>query len=111
MIIYIYLGLRTFKRWKSTMTRCILTTGRYVAEAKVALEAACSKNKVNGRYHNIEEARKAFAGFDFPEEWLHYSCLPSNSPASNEAYSWLKTFFLLVGDNAPNRNDKIQIPG
>ena len=108
--MFTIVGFRTIQDWKNDMKRAILLSGHYVAESKIALEKACRSKTIAARYSNIAEARKAFEGFDFPEEWLHYACIP-DSPASFEAYCWLFKFFTLVGDNAPNRNDKIQIPG
>ena len=43
-------------------------------------------------------------------EYLQWACVPDTAQ-SREAYLWLFNFFGLVGDNAPSREDKVQIPG
>ncbi|MBC7389218.1 MAG: hypothetical protein H7329_08420 [Opitutaceae bacterium] len=43
-------------------------------------------------------------------EFFQWACVPETD-VSREAYLWLYHFISLVGDSAPNRNDKIQLPG
>ena len=43
-------------------------------------------------------------------QMYQWACVPETD-VSREAYLWLFNFFSLVGDNSPNRNHKIQMPG
>ncbi len=62
-------------------------------------------------YRNIIEARKDLGRFqDISEEALHMACLPSGA-RYRQAYLWMSNFFSLIGDSAPNRDNKVQLPG
>ena len=66
---------------------------------------------VSSRYSNIAEARKALEPTGITEyQHLQWACVPDSS-ASREAYMWMTNFFGLVGELAPNRDNKVQLPG
>ena len=92
------------------MKKSICVAG-FAAEATAAFSRHCVQKGAQSRYLNIEDARKALVPIGIEdEEHFQWACVPDN-PASREAYMWLYNFFTLVGDHAPNRNDKIQLPG
>ena len=47
---------------------------------------------------------------DVDDSMLELACIP-DSPGSMQAYLWLKNFFSLLGDYAPDRDNKIELPG
>lgn len=102
---------RTWKHWKASLKNNIIITGT-VAEAHVAFSKHCIKlGATTAKYPNIAAARKALQPLGFhDEEYFQWACVPDN-PASREAYLWLFKFFTLIGENTPNRKDKIQLPG
>ena len=105
-------GFRTWNEWKAKIKKNIICSGHSL-EAKVA-SGHCPKTKVMTKFKNIYEAKKIIAkrgdGLKFSDEEIQLMCVPDN-PRSLEAYQWLANFFKLVGDYAPNRHDKIQLPG
>jgi hypothetical protein len=69
------------------------------------------KGALQERYNNIDEARKNLEPLGITdEEQLQWACVPDTAPA-REAYLWMFNIFGLIGDSAPNRKDKIQLPG
>ena len=69
------------------------------------------KDATKMHYSNILEARKAHGNDDgWTETDLHMSCLP-DSASYRQAYHWLANFIAMVGDQAPNRDNKVQLPG
>lgn len=82
------------------------------AEASAAFSKKCvEKGAKQSRYNNIKEAREALEPLGFTDvEYFQWACVP-DTDAAREAYLWLFNFVDLIGDNAPNRNDKIQLPG
>lgn len=69
------------------------------------------KGANKARYTNIAEAKKELHPLGFTDvEFYQWACVPDNA-SSREAYLWLYKFFELVGDYAPNREDKVQIAG
>ena len=64
----------------------------------------------NGKYENIKQAKKATKGLNLTIDDLQLLCVP-DTDASRVAYLWLYTFFTLLGESAPNKDDKRQIPG
>jgi hypothetical protein len=59
----------------------------------------------------VKEAREALAPLGFTDyEFYQWACV-AHSPETREAYLWMRDFFELVGDWAPNRDNKVQLPG
>jgi hypothetical protein len=83
-----------------------------IAEAHTAFTKKCAKLGVtNSKFKNIAEAKTALEPLGLGDiEYLQAACLPED-PASREAYYWLKNFFSLVGENAPNADFKVELPG
>jgi len=73
---------------------------------------ACrEKGLENARFANVVEAGKELRKIGFNDRQFHqWACVPEND-RSREAYLWMYSFFGLIGDNAPNRAEKIQLPG
>jgi hypothetical protein len=92
------------------MKKSILVNGM-AAETKTAFKNFCSQKNVKLRYKNVEEARAVLKPLGI-EDYMQYqfACVPDN-PASLEAFLWMHKFFELVGDCAPNRENKVQLPG
>lgn len=103
-------SLKTFANWKKALKKriCFNAVGSTLHSSltTVRMHGDSTKNY----YRNIKEARKALGDFDLTEQEIQLACLPSNT-ADRQAYQWLATFFELVGDRAPNRDNKVQIPG
>lgn len=92
------------------MKKGILVAG-YAAEAANVFERQSTKRGAKARYQNVDEARKALTPLGYTDEQhFQLACIPDTA-AARELYLWFYNFFGLVGDNAPNRKDKIQIPG
>jgi len=66
--------------------------------------------KSSQQYRNVKQARKALDKYDLTPAQVQMACVP-NTPAAIQAYLWMMEFFDLVGDSAPNRYEKVQIPG
>lgn len=82
-----------------------------VKDSFVRLRKSCkSKDIKSYSYDNINAAREAYKDLNLTEVDLQMMVVP-NSEAAEDAYMWLSSFIELVGDSAPNRNAKIQIPG
>jgi hypothetical protein len=65
----------------------------------------------SAKFQSISEAKAALEPIGFADyEFYQWACVPEN-PASREAFMWLKKFFSLVGECAPNADFKVQIPG
>jgi hypothetical protein len=108
--VHIYVALRTFREWKSEMKKSILVNG-LAAESRAAFKSFCIEKKVKLRYNNVEEASAILKPLGIDEyQQLQFACVPDN-PASLEAFLWMHSFFGLVGDSAPNRENKVQLPG
>jgi hypothetical protein len=108
--VHIYIALRTFRQWKGEMKKSIIVNGM-AAEARIAFAKVCTKNKVKLKYNNVEEAAAALIPLGIEDYQQHqFACVPDN-PASLEAFLWMHNFFGLVGDSAPNRENKVQLPG
>ena len=104
------LGDRTWANWKKTLKKNILVAG-FAAEASAVFTKQIVSKGGRSRYANIDEARKALEPLGFnDEEYFQWACV-KDTDAAREAYMWFYKFISLVGDNAPNRKDKIQIPG
>jgi len=81
------------------------------AEAGVAFTKKCIALKIEKtRFKDIEEAKKELYPHITDHQQLQWACVP-DSDAAREAYLWMYEFFGLVGDSAPNRAHKIQLPG
>ena len=110
-LIELLLAERTWKEWKSNMKKAIIVSAD-AAEAHAAFKKeAIGRGAATGKYNNIDEAREALSALGFTEEeFFQWAVVPDN-PAAREAYLWLYRFISLVGENSPNRRDKIQLPG
>lgn len=102
--------IRTFGNWKNE-----LKSRRKVNAVGANLQTSLSTTQkvhdvTSWHYRNILEARKALGDYGLSEIDLHMSCLPK-SPAYTQAYHWLANFIALLGDQAPNRDNKVQLPG
>ena len=104
------LALRTWKTWKHDMKKHILVSG-FAAEAAVVFSKHLKDRGLKSRYTNVAEAREALEPIGI-SEYQHWqlACLP-DSPQARDAYLWMDHFFSLVGDIAPNRENKVQLPG
>ena len=81
------------------------------AEASSSFTMKCTEKGASAKYKTIGEARTALEPLGFQEEvFFQWACVPDN-PAAREAYLWIYNFISLVGENTPNRKDKIQLPG
>lgn len=101
---------RTFATWKKALKKRIAFNSVSANMRTSLAPVRLFVNGTNGRYRNILEARKALDRYGLTETELHLCCLP-NRPADHQAYLWLAKFFALIGDHAPNRDNKVQIPG
>jgi hypothetical protein len=92
------------------MKNSILVNGM-VAEARNSFNNLCHQKNVQSRYNNVGEASAALEKigiYDYHQCQL--ACVP-DTPESLEAFLWMHSFFGLVGDSAPNRKNKVQLPG
>jgi hypothetical protein len=102
--------MRTFREWKSEIKKSIIVNGM-AAESKAAFANFCSLKNIKLRYRNVEEAAAVLKPLGIHDYQQHqFACIP-DSPASLEAFLWMHSFFGLVGDSAPNRENKVQLPG
>ena len=111
-------ALRQFHNDKKTAKRKQFEDGT-MTELRERMRQKISKDVCKeGILHNddgtmmtIYQARKAMKGtLNLTEEQLQLLCVGS-SPLSREAYYFMKSFFPLVCDKAPNRENLCQIPG
>ena len=102
--------IRTFGNWKNELKSRRKVNG-VGANLQTSLSTTQKVHDVTSlHYRNILEARKALGDYGFSELDLHMSCL-AKSPAYTQAYYWLANFIALLGDQAPNRDNKVQLPG
>jgi hypothetical protein len=82
-----------------------------IAETRVNLNNFCSQKNVQSKYDNVGEACAALKPLGVTNYYEYQlACLPE-TPALLEAFLWMHSFFGLVGDSAPNRENKVQLPG
>ena len=103
--------MKTWNNWKRDhKDRLILSTS--LAEAHTALLTRVNTHLDNqsDKYKDIKEARKRLSKYGITDEQqIQMACL-RDTPAAREAYQWFYNFVSLVGDSAPNKNEKIEIP-
>jgi hypothetical protein len=102
--------MKTYANWKQTSKKRLMfdavESNLVTSQAKIRKV----KDSTTQHYSNILEARIALRDLNLEESQLHMACIP-NSPGQVSAYQWLAKFFSLVGDHAPNRDNKVQLPG
>jgi len=102
--------LKTYANWKNGLKKEL----SFDSVGSNLLNSLSKANKVKDsstkHYANIVEARAALSHLDLDELSLHLTCLPSG-PGYLQAYHWMSHFFEMVGDYAPNRDNKVQLPG
>jgi len=103
--------VRTWRTWKSDLKRSILTAN-LAAESHASFSSKCNQLGVdNCSFKDVKEAKATLEPLGFKDHQHHqWACVP-NTAAAREAYLWMYSFFGLVGDSAPNRANKIQLPG
>jgi hypothetical protein len=102
---------RTFANFKKQLKKRMLFDAVGASDMQTSIRNPKRvKDSTKTRFRNIVHARKVLGHLDLDESCLHLACLP-DSPASLQAYKWLTQFFELVGDKAPNRDNKVQLPG
>ena len=84
----------------------------FAAEASATFAKKClNKGATKARYQNIKEAKAELFPLGFTDfEFIQWACVP-DTDSSRDAFMWLTKFFEMVGDNAPNRECKVQVPG
>jgi hypothetical protein len=101
---------KTFANWKQNLKKQLSfdSVGSHLLSSAVSTKKIKDSSKPH--FANILEARTALGHTDLDEFSLHMTCLPSG-PGYLQAYHWLSHFFAMVGDCAPNRDNKVQLPG
>jgi hypothetical protein len=101
---------RCYHKWKQSLKKRLMIDSVETNLVSSTNDAKLTKDSTKQHFKNIFLARKALGHLGLEESALHMACLP-DSPAYLQAYQWLANFFALIGDYAPNRDNKVQLPG
>lgn len=112
MLLCYFAGIRSFRQWKCEIKKNILINGRMTVVAEAEKKGKLKDIMQVGLYRNIKDARKRLKQTmpDLNEHHLKLACIP-NTEASLKAFNWFEEFLTLHGDYAPNRFDKVELPG
>lgn len=107
--LYDFKSFRLYEKWKQKekLIRFDALHSSLVTDLTKGRRIGIEKR----HYKNILDVRndKSLKEFDLSEEQMQMLCLPDSS-AHRQAYYWLRSWILKVGDKAPNRDNLVQLP-